>query len=271
VTAACVSSCWVGDRLLPIANACVNSFGAHGFSFRLYTYGPVQEVPAFVELSDAAAIVPGDRIFVAHGGLETFADLFAYRFLEGVGGWWVDNDVVCNSALLPDVPIAFAEERPGVINNAVLKFPPGHPAIAEVLDHIANVDAANAPWGSTGPLALSHVFPRHDLTAHRRPTAEFYPLHWKEAPKLLFREFDAEIRVRTAHSPLIHLWGSALREIGFDFRRSCPPDGSYLEWLYGKHLDSDVAGQLRPLDEPAFRRHVQAYVEAHWGVSLPLT
>ena len=134
-----------------------------------------------------------DRIFVAHGGLETFADVLAYEFLERVGGWWVDNDVVCNTDVPPDVPIAFAEERPGIINNAVLKFPAHHAAMRSVLAHVASVDPVTSPWGSTGPLALSAVLRQHQLATYQRPTADFYPFHWKEAAKVLFPEFTEEI------------------------------------------------------------------------------
>ena len=179
------NSCWVGDRLLPIANACINLFGAHGFRYCLYTYGTVNDVPAFVEQRDADAIVPAANVFTAHGGLETFADLFAYRFLEKVGGWWVDNDVVCNTNSAPDVDIAFAEERVGIINNAVLRFPPAHPVIVDLLEHIAAIDPVNAEWGSTGPQALSAVFQKHGIAGLASASADFYPLHWREAAKFL--------------------------------------------------------------------------------------
>jgi hypothetical protein len=266
----CVSSCWVGDRLLPIANACINSFGARGFAFRLYTYATVDDVPRFVEYGDASALVPQDGIFVAHGGLETFADLLAYRFLERVGGWWVDNDVVSNSARLPDVSIAYAEERPGIINNAVLKFPPKHPAIDDLLRHIAGINPTEGAWGATGPLALSAIFPKHPLSQYQCATTDFYPIHWREAPKLLFPEYTAEIVARTTHSPLIHLWGAALREVGFDFRRWAPPPHSFLESIYEKYLDRNIAQRLEPIDEALFRQHVQSYVARHWGVTLSL-
>jgi hypothetical protein len=265
------SSCWVGERLLPIANACMNSFKAHGFPFRLYTYGCVGDVPAFVERSGAEWLVPARAVFVAHGGLETFADLFCYRFLESVGGWWVDSDVVCNTDSVPDVDIAFAEEREGIINNAILKFPQRHPAIVDLLEYITTVDPVNSAWGSTGPLALTKVFQQHDLRRHQRPTADFYPLHWKEAPKLLLPEFTVEVRERAAPSPFIHLWGATLREIGFDFKRSLPLAGSYLDLVYSKYLDADILAQLQPLDEGLFRKSVQEYVEQNWHTSFPLT
>jgi len=264
------NSCWVGNQLLPIANACINSFGAHGFGYRLYTYGSVRDVPHFVERCDGNALVPAERVFVAHGGLETFADLFAYRFLQSEGGWWVDNDVVCNTSTPPDVEMAFAEERPGVINNAVLKFPPAHRAIAELLEHIAGVDAMNSAWGSTGPVALTAMLQKHEIAGLARPTEDFYPLHWREAAKLLFPEFRDEILARTAHSPFIHLWGAALRELHFDFRHWRPLRGSYLDLVYAKYLDTEVASALKPMDERAFRKSVKAYVEENWQVSLPL-
>src|SRR5436190_9577964 len=92
------SSVWVGERLLPIANACINSFRSHGHRFNLYTYNAVADVPAFVEQRKGEEIVPKANVFQAHGGWETFADQFAYQFLKLVGGWWVDNDVECNTS-----------------------------------------------------------------------------------------------------------------------------------------------------------------------------
>ena len=75
---------------------------------------------------------------------------------------------------------------------------------------------------------------------------------------------------RTAQSSFVHLWGAALRELQFDFRRSRPLRGSYLDLMYGKYLDAEVASALEPLEEGAFRKSVKAYVEEHWHVSLPL-
>ena len=213
------NSCWIGDRLLPIAHVCLNSFGAHGFGFNLYTYGQVTDVPRCVNVKNAEGILPYTELFVAHGGMETAADLFAYRFLYRVGGWFVDNDVACNADRVPDAEIAFAEERANIINNAVLKFPKSHPAIGDVLAYVATVDPVNAPWGATGPLALTKILgSRDNLTQYRLDTADVYPLHLKEAPKLLFPEFKEEIANKVALAPFVHLWGATLREIGFDFR-----------------------------------------------------
>ena len=265
------ASCWIGPSLLPVANACFRSFLVHGHEFVLYTHQPVRDVPAGVEGRDAEPILSKTEIVVAHGGLETAADLFTYRFLDRVGGWVVDADVLCNAAAVPDVEIAFAEERIGIINNALLKFPKGHPAIDELLDYVESVDSANSPWGSTGPLALSKILGRRpDLAPYKLPTADVYPFHWREAPKILFPEFKEEVVERTKSVPFIHLWGAALREIGFDFDCFQPFEGSYLEEVYERYLEPHIWRRLSPPPERQFRRSVQEYAEQNWDISLPL-
>ena len=263
-----VNSLWVGDRLIPLSNACIHSFGAHGFGFNLYTYNPVQNVPRFVTVRDADAIVPRERIFIAHGTVETFSDLFAYNLLATSGGWWVDNDVLCNTERAPQVDIAFAEEKVGIINNAVLKFPAKHPAVRALLDYISTVDPVTAPWGATGPAATTKVFNEQGLGPYKLPMAEIYPLHWTEAPKLLFPEFTREVTDKIAAAPFVHLWGATLREIGFNDLR--PLEGSYMDRVYSKYLDPDIAKTLRPTDESSYRRDVQQHIEREWQMPFPL-
>jgi hypothetical protein len=263
-------SVWYGERLLPLANACINTFGGHGHRFCLYTYEDVADVPAFVQVRDAEKLFPRSKVFSAHGGWETFTDQFAYQLLFNIGGWSVDSDVVCNTSDLPDVEIAFAEERPGIINNAVLKFPAHHPAVGRLIDYVSTVDPVNGPWGITGPLALSKVFRTPDIAGYMRETADFYPLHWRQAPKLLFPEFTDEVLERTAASPFIHLWGSTLREVGYDFSRYAPIPGSYLHLLYQRYLDDQIKARLQPFDEDSFRHAVRKYTADVWNEDIQI-
>lgn len=264
------ASVWVGDRFLPLANACLNSFGGNKHSFTLYTYNFVRDVPRFVELREAETIITAAKVFRAHGGWETFADRFAYQYLKEVGGWWVDSDVVCNTDDVPDVEIAFAEEEIGTINNAVLRFPGNHPAMSRLLDYISTVDPENSIWGSTGPLALTKIFNEQGLERHKQPTHDFYPLHWREAPKLFFPEYTAEVTMKISKSPFVHLWGAALREFNFDFSRHAPIEGSYLDSLYKKYLDSHIWESLEPVNEGEFRISVRKYIKenSYWGDDL---
>jgi hypothetical protein len=258
------ASCWIGPRLNPLGHLCISSFLAHGFGFDLHTFEPTEDVPEAAAIHDATAILPRDRVFVAHGGLETATEQWAYRYLLAHGGWVVDLDVLCNANVVPAAPIAFAEEKPGIINNAVLRFPPDHPAIVELLDYCATIDPVTAPWGSTGPLALTEVFGRHaELMPYRLPRADVYPIHWRETPKLLFPEFADEIQARVARSPFIHLWGSTLRELGLG-NDDRPPRGSFLDQVYAQYMDPALLDRLQAADEAALRTEIPRYIERNW-------
>jgi hypothetical protein len=263
------ASFWIGPRLQPLANACINSFLAHGFNFELYTHGPVEDVPRHASVRDAEPILPHNELFISHGGVETSTELFSYRYLRRFGGWVVDLDVACNAQRVPDVEIAFAEERAGIINNAVLKFPQGHPAIEDLLKYVATIDPVTAPWGSTGPLALSKIFVEHsELQPWKLPMRDVYPLHWKEAPKVLFPDFTEEVLEKTEGAPFIHLWGATLRELEFDPWHARPVPGSYLAIFYEKYLDRHILDTLQTVDETRLRRSVEEHAARHWGVSL---
>jgi hypothetical protein len=263
------NSVWVGGRLLPLANACINSFIDSGHGFNLYTYGS-EDVPARSAHLDANTIIPASRLYEAHGGWETFAEEFEYEGLKKLGGWWIDNDVVCNTDKIPDADIFFAEEKIGVINNAVLKFPQGHPAIDSLLDYIKDIDPVTAQWGARGPLALTKVFNDQRLESYKRPISDIYPLHWKEAPTLLFPEFTDQVLEKIAGSPFVHLWGATLREVKFDVSRWLPLEGSYLDILYKHHLDRSILTRLIAFEEGNFRRTVREYTSHNWGLTLPI-
>src|SRR5712664_211792 len=137
-----ISGIWVGERVIPLAHACMNSFLSMGHRYELYTYNDVGDVPAGVIIKDANRIISRDQVFWAHGGWETFTERFAYQFLKLNGGWCVDSgDVVCASHVLPGSELVFAEEKPGLINNAVLRFPKQHFAILKLIDYVNTVDS----------------------------------------------------------------------------------------------------------------------------------
>jgi mannosyltransferase OCH1-like enzyme len=58
------------------------------------------------------------------GAITSFADVFRYELLHRHGGWWVDTDVYCLTDELPKGERVWAEQEPGLLNNAILKFLP---------------------------------------------------------------------------------------------------------------------------------------------------
>lgn len=101
-----VNSLWVGEKKLsPIEKLTLASFVDMGAEFHLWHYGDVKEkLFENVILRDAEEIMPKSQIFkrpkkmyFEFGGdnYVSFSDVFRYKVLYDLGGWWSDMDVVC--------------------------------------------------------------------------------------------------------------------------------------------------------------------------------
>jgi hypothetical protein len=256
-----VQSLWIGPELSPFEFLCIQSFLAHGHAFDLYVYGEVANVPAGCNLRDARTILGEDRVFVHHQGDERgsvagFSDLFRYKLLQDRGGWWVDTDVVCLVDRLPDVAVALAREDETQVNGAILKFPPGHPAMTYAYARASDI-GTSMTWGAIGPVLLTQLVARFDLGHALAATRSFYPIHYSESDMLIDPERCLEVTERTRDATFLHLWNEIFRRAGYD-KRLRPPRGSYLHGLMASHgmhdafgaeyrlVVADGARQLRP-------------------------
>jgi cytochrome P450 len=221
-----VSTFWYGERLPPLAWACLRSFVEHGHRVRLYSYRPL-DLPEGVTREDAATVLPEDAVFFFKKSIAPFADLFRYQLLHDQGGWWVDTDVYCLTSRLPDQPHAWAEDEPGIVNNAILRFPPQDPLCALLLERARERVPRLTRFDELGPILLSEVLAGHGPTDHAGSQAAFYPLHWLEAHYVWLPECRDEVIRRARGASFLHLWMKALTDSGIDLFRD-PPPGSYL-------------------------------------------
>jgi hypothetical protein len=101
-----VHGLWVGEnKLKNIELLTLKSFVDMGAEFHLWNYGNVnQAIPDGVVLCDAEQILGSDKIFkrpekmyfeFGGGNYVSFSDVFRYKILYDLGGWWSDLDVVC--------------------------------------------------------------------------------------------------------------------------------------------------------------------------------
>ena len=157
------ASFWHGTLDLS-AYACLASFPAAGTSLRVFSYDPRLDLPPGVRLEDVGPICPDaslTRRFIANGkpSIATFADMFRYRMIRDKGYCWVDTDVLClRKPAFGGDGVIFCRQADAVgtslVNNAVLRLPPSHPAIAEL---VATAEAAidvDQRWGAIGPFLL---------------------------------------------------------------------------------------------------------------------
>jgi hypothetical protein len=230
-----VNGLWIGAQLSPLERACVQSFLSRGHRFNLYVYDDVTNVPHGCALRDAATLVARSQIF-AHacgpgaGSLAGFSDLFRYKLLYEHGGWWTDLDVFCLSEALPDLPIVIGRQDARLINGAVLRFPPQHPAMQDAYRECV-AKGNGIDWAEIGPELLTRYVAEHRIVTEVLPASVFYPLHFTQ----FWAMFDPR---RTAHaaemmksSACLHLWNEMIRRHGID-KTVLPPAGSLLRNLY---------------------------------------
>jgi len=235
-------SLWIGAALSPVERMCIQSFLAQGHAFELLVYHPVANVPPGCGLAEAGDILPEDQVFqyqegVSKGGYSGFANRFRYKLLLDRGGWWVDTDVVCLTSEIAEPSIALAREDAMRVNNAILCFPAGHPAMRFAFDS-ATAAGQTVGFAQSGPVLMSDVVERFALQPWLVPTQSFYPIRWQEFGATLRPSQRDNVTNRTRGASFLHLWNEMFRRAGYD--KDCrPPAGSYLCGLFERYCMGD--------------------------------
>ena len=245
---------WHGGALPPLAQACVTSFAARGHRVAAWTYDPAA-LPAGVTRADAREVIadtdPLHRL-CRPGSIAAFADCFRYRLLAERGGWWMDTDVYCLTDALPAEPRAWAEQEPGIVNNAILRFPAGDPLAARLATLARERAREGLHWGAIGPELVTEVLRGQDRAGVAGTRSAFYPLHWLEAHHLWLPERRDEVAARTAGAKFIHCWARALENAGIDPWLRAPAGSRLAEMLRG----TSGARALTPWRHAAIRRRI---------------
>jgi hypothetical protein len=229
------ASFWHG-ALNPFAYACLASLPKAGASLRVYSYDPRLDLPPGVRLEDARAICPDEsltRRFIANGkpSIATFADMFRYRMIQKTGYCWIDADILCLRKPSFGDGFVFCRQADavgtGLVNNAVLRLPPSHPSLAEL---VATAEAAidlDARWGALGPFLLTPVLAKYGLTERALDSRICYPIEPEQFWKFFLPAYRNWVVEASRGATFVHLWSEAIAWSGYDFA-SCPPGGSYL-------------------------------------------
>lgn len=232
---AVVQSLWIGPRLGTMERICLTSFRSHGHRVRLFTYGPVENVPEGVELAPAEEILPWTAAFRTHdGSYANFSDLFRYHLLVNHGGWWVDCDVLCLRPWLVEretVICSTDEAKYGRTANVfVLRAPPGDRVMAQCVEECALLGDRRFIFAHTGPYLMDRVIKLIGGTHLLAPPEMFAPVPWNSAGYLVVSRpfirhiFHLKNLLRRRHlvprfTPRtvgIHLWSGMWRMSGMD-------------------------------------------------------
>lgn len=255
---------WHGPPLSRLERLCIASFVANGHRVDLYAYEEPANVPAGVQVKDAAQVLNREYLF-SHkrtGSVGLFTDWFRYRLLLDHGGIWADADVVCLQPLRYERPEIFAWQDPDTLCGAVLGLSAGH-ELAAWLTRISENPNALLPydtlrmrlrkwrrrflqgnrrdrirWGEHGPRGLTLAAQHLGYIQHALPSWHFYPVHYHDWYSLF--ESDPGNALLSRHpSRAVHLWNNmAWGKPGFDKNARFPADSPF-ERLCSQYLRSD--------------------------------
>lgn len=263
-----VNMFWQGVRLPPLAWACMCSFIERGHRLRVFSYHDLA-IPAGAVLADAQGVIERDAGLDAQGTIAEFSDVFRYKLLHKYGGWWADSDVYCLAHELPGEPYAWAEQEPGVTNNAILKFPKDDALCGRLLKLALKRRQKKRKWGALGPDLVTEVVGKRKDLLKSGSTATFYPWNWLESFLIWFPRTKGEVERRAKGALFMHFWDSSLRLMGMDVYRDPPPDSYWAGLIKNcpNRVASDATYYLET--ERTIRKFVQQYWKAeHWDAYL---
>ena len=259
---------WRGP-LPALARACLSTFPARGTLLALYSYEPL-DLPVGVEPRNAREIVPdpatAERYRVAgRPSPATFSDRFRYELLTRADVCWVDADMALLRLVDASAPIVWGRQPEAkgkaLINNAVLRLPPGDPVLLDMLARARAAEGAEIGWGAIGPYLLTEIAEAHGVDSTASAPSRFFPI----APDDFWRLFDpasrAQVAQAAAGADMLHLWSELWRRMDWDFD-AAPPVGAHLHELFAE------VGALSLFSRTASRAEVET-LAARWRAGAP--
>jgi hypothetical protein len=269
---------WRGP-LNPLAYSALASFPSVGAPLRVYSYEDDLDLPPGVEGADARLICPDLSLINRYlvGGkpsLAMFADMFRYKLIRETGSCWVDTDLIClRRPVFSNEPIVYgrqAEARgKALINNAVLKLPPDHPLLSDLIQRAEAVVDVDQSWGAIGPFLLTDLAEKHGVDQLARGEADFYPIDADNFWRPLLPTSCSAVAAAAENSIFVHLWSAMFERSHYDLW-AAPPPGSFLNdqlrrlgtldrfaRVYDDHLLSSNLSEWIVREEPS-KRHVEA-------------
>lgn len=191
-----INSLWIGNKLSEMELLTLESFIHHGHEFTLWVYGELDTpLPDGVKQRNANEILNQQYVFNypddgplawSKGSYAGFSDIFRYKLLYELGGWWVDMDVTCLKKFDFDELYFFRNHWKYPVVGNVMKCPKGSELMKLCFEKaLQEVTAANDDWHKPIEI-LNEAINQLGLTHYRKlglfntDQAEFLELYFKE-------------------------------------------------------------------------------------------
>jgi len=90
-----INMLWVGSKLSRMEYYSIKSFIKVGYEIHLWCYEEIENVPQDVIIKDGNLILNIEDIFLLKQSFLPFSDIFRYKMLYELGGYWADIDMIC--------------------------------------------------------------------------------------------------------------------------------------------------------------------------------
>ncbi len=252
---------WAGKQLSAFEVACLRSFVIRGHSIALYSFEGVENAPEGVALLDASAIAPRDTLdrflYAGETNYAHFADYFRYLLFRETDLIWVDTDILLIRPVhAPLKRMVLGLERPGSLNNAVMRLDNAGPELDRVIGEAAAAMGRDLHWGEIGPRLVSKVYGQAFLLGDAFAPKFFYPIAHDDFWKVLLPEHLDECERLCADAFTVHLWNNILERLGV-WKMLAPPEGSFL------HRRFDADGSL-PFFSDIYPERVMRSMIENW-------
>lgn len=211
-----INSLWIGKELSQLEIMCIQSHINVGHKYNLWCYQELN-VPNGTIVKDANDIVPKSNIFcyqsgAGKGSYSAVSNVFRYKLLLEIGGWWCDTDVAALKPFDFDEDYVFATERTqsgcSTPTTCVIKCPANSDIMKFCYSTSVSVDTSKLVWGQIGPSLLNSAIIKHNMSDKLKPCEYFCPTDWFEA------KLDPAIHraVDLSQSYAVHFWHEMWRQ-----------------------------------------------------------
>lgn len=266
-----IAALWIGGQLSYLEQLCLKSFVDAGHHVKLYSYEPITNAPAGLELADANEVLSQNN-FLRHNRTSSPAlhsDLFRYHLLKKHDRTiWADTDAYCVKRFETPTGHFFAWESDRGVNGGVLGLPQDSPALEALLDYTRDeyaipewygeayvkelsaardagrpVHVGNQPWGVWGPHALTHFVRKTGEIGFALPQLALYPFSFADRGLMLRPNLDPSPYV-TAETYSIHFYGRRMKARIAERFGGVPRRQSLIGQLLKKHRIDPLTAPL---------------------------
>jgi hypothetical protein len=247
---------WHGDSISLYEKACLLSFLYHGFQVNVYSYDELN-LPDGIKSMDAHKILPKSYLgkYTQAGqtnNLAAFSDVFRYKLLKKVSGWWFDMDVLClksaekySKKFTFDMPINLAYTDSRFAAGGVLRI--NNDSVHAWIEKELVKLGSEFEWGEIGPKLLTRLIQEKNLRYCVSPTNYFYPIYYDDILLLFDPDAHSFITNKCMDSYCLHLYNEFIRRWKIP-KNLMPPKHSFLHKKFTEVLPERASEPTVPYE-----------------------